>query len=265
VFFDIGGVVISSPLIAIGAYERELSLPPDYLNVQIASRGQNGAWQKFERGELPILEFYKAFGQELSDTESGNKSYLRHLKKKGINPEAVRLPGSIAVEGRELFGMMMRGAKYDPYMTGAIQNIRASGRYLIIALTNNLIAPYNSILATPPNATFGTPEAELEFLGWTEGAVPQTLKDLFDDFIDSSQVGMRKPEPEFFLYACKKHNLKPEEVIMLDDLGLNLKTARSLGMKTILVPIGGTKQAVLKLEEVLDIPLLDGAKKTSRL
>ena len=133
---------------------------------------------------------------------------------------------------------MMRGAKYDPYMAGAIQNIRgrhwslylnsttfsyslqASGRYLIIALTNNFIAPYNSILATPPNATFGTPEAELEFLGWTEGAVPQTLKDLFDDFIDSSQVGMRKPEPEFFLYACKKHNLKPEEVIMLDDLGL---------------------------------------------
>jgi len=50
------------------------------------SRGQNGAWQKFERGELPILEFYEAFGQELSDTKNGNNSYIRYLKKKGINP-----------------------------------------------------------------------------------------------------------------------------------------------------------------------------------
>ncbi|KAF8332327.1 HAD-like domain-containing protein [Cantharellus anzutake] len=264
VFFDIGGVVVSSPLIAIHAYEKTLSLPPDYLNVQIVSRGEGGAWQQFERGELPIFEFYELFGRELSDTKKGNEWYSQHLRKKGVDPETVELPKSLAINGRELFGMMMRGAQYDRYIIEAIGHIRASKKFLTIALTNNFIEPYNSILATPPSATF-TPQEELAFLGWTEGAVPKALRDLFDDFIDSSQVGMRKPEPEFFLYACKKHNLKPEEVVMLDDLGINLKAARTLGMKTILVPIGETKQAVLDLQNILDISLLSAVDTTSKL
>ena len=36
-------------------------------------RGPDGAWQKFERGELPLLDFYVQFSQDLSDTLNGNK------------------------------------------------------------------------------------------------------------------------------------------------------------------------------------------------
>lgn len=39
-------------------------------------RGSQGAWQKFERGELLIYEFYEAFGRDLSDAENGNKWYV---------------------------------------------------------------------------------------------------------------------------------------------------------------------------------------------
>lgn len=41
-------------------------------------RGSLGAWQKFERGEIPLLEFYKSFSHELSDTTNGN---LWHVRK----------------------------------------------------------------------------------------------------------------------------------------------------------------------------------------
>lgn len=39
-------------------------------------RGSAGAWQKFERGEIPLLEFYPSFSKDLSDTVNGNKWYV---------------------------------------------------------------------------------------------------------------------------------------------------------------------------------------------
>ena len=54
----------------------------------------------------------------------------------------------------------------------------ATGKHRVIALTNNF-------------AKIDIPTAELEFLGWGEGVIPDHLRDLFDDFCDSSALGMR--------------------------------------------------------------------------
>jgi HAD superfamily hydrolase (TIGR01509 family) len=87
-------------------------------------------------------------------------------------------------------------------------------------VTNNFTDLYDNILSTPPSAGKKfTPESELAFLGWSNGCVPQSTRDLFDDFVDSSLVHMRKPEPGIYLLACKRNGLRPEEVVMLDDLG----------------------------------------------
>lgn len=90
-------------------------------------------------------------------------------------------------------------------------------------------------------------EEELAFLGWSNGVVPPELREMFDVFIDSSEVGMRKPEKRIYELALKmgseklvadgKSVLKGENVVMLDDLGINLKTASDLGMKTIRAPL----------------------------
>lgn len=48
------------------------------------SRGPQGAWQRFERGELPLFTFYEAFGRDLSDTVNGNIWYKSYCKRKGI-------------------------------------------------------------------------------------------------------------------------------------------------------------------------------------
>ncbi|PPQ78547.1 hypothetical protein CVT25_011819 [Psilocybe cyanescens] len=234
VIFDIGGVVMRSPFIAITAYEQKLGLPVNYINCSITGRGSNGAWQRFERGEMDLLPFYEAFGRDLSDTVNGNLWYKSYCDRKAL--PCPPLPTTLNVDGRELFGAMMREAQqYDPHIRRAILHLKAAGQHKVIALTNNF-------------ARVSAPAEELEHLGWGDGAIPNHLLALFDDFCDSSSLGMRKPEPEFYLLACRRNGVKPSEAVFLDDIGLNLKAARELGIDTIQVVIGRTLDAVKELE-----------------
>ena len=61
VIFDLGGVVIGSPLHAIAAYERELGLATNAVNHVVVRSGPTGAWSRLERGELGLEEFYPLF------------------------------------------------------------------------------------------------------------------------------------------------------------------------------------------------------------
>ncbi|MCB0961044.1 MAG: HAD-IA family hydrolase [Acidimicrobiales bacterium] len=58
---------------------------------------------------------------------------------------------------------------------------------------------------------------------------------LFDAVVESSVVGVRKPEPAFYELACDLLGIEPTAAVFLDDLGINLKPARQLGMTTIKV------------------------------
>ena len=68
-----------------------------------------------------------------------------------------------------------------------------------------------------------------------EDAPRTPIFDLFDVIVESSKIGVRKPEPAFYATACDLLEIRPEEAVMLDDLGVNLKPARELGMTTIKV------------------------------
>ncbi|KAG8987752.1 hypothetical protein FRB94_002369 [Tulasnella sp. JGI-2019a] len=258
VFFDIGGVVVKSPLVAIFDYEKDLGLPPSYLNVQISRQGAQGAWARFERGELDPFTFYDLFGKELSDTVKGNQWYREHCEQRNIPcPPLPSAYSYVQIDGRELFGLMMRGGTYDMKVVEAIRTIKATGRWKVIALTNNYHRPFADLQAKDPELA----KQEMEHLGWnySGGPASDTLKGMFHDFVDSSEVGSRKPEPHFYLHACEKHGLKPSEVVFLDDLGVNLKTGKQLGMETIHVPIGKSEVALEKLQERLGVQLLEGA------
>ena len=76
---------------------------------------------------------------------------------------------------------------------------------------------------------------------------------LFDVVIESSKVGIRKPDPEIYRMTCEQMSIQPEETIYLDDLGINLKPARALGMSTIKVL--NADQALDELETLLDMQL----------
>jgi putative hydrolase of the HAD superfamily len=79
------------------------------------------------------------------------------------------------------------------------------------------------------------------------------IMSLFEIVIESSKVGMRKPDPRIYELACKEMGIDPSEAIYLDDLGINLKPARALGMSTIKVLSAG--QAIDELEQQLGLSL----------
>lgn len=57
----------------------------------------------------------------------------------------------------------------------------------------------------------------------------------FHHVVESSKVGCRKPEPRFYEIACALLGVSPAECVFLDDLGINLKPAAAMGMRTIKV------------------------------
>lgn len=74
---------------------------------------------------------------------------------------------------------------------------------------------------------------------------------LFDEVIESSKEGIRKPDPAIYRLACARLNEAPERVVYLDDLGVNLKPARAMGMTTIKVV--SEEQAIADLGAALGI------------
>ncbi|MDZ4762552.1 MAG: HAD-IA family hydrolase [Alphaproteobacteria bacterium] len=58
---------------------------------------------------------------------------------------------------------------------------------------------------------------------------------LFDHVIESSKVGLRKPDPRIYAMMCEALGVSPSVSVYLDDLGINLKPARAMGMTTIKV------------------------------
>lgn len=111
VIFDLGGVVMPSPLDAFREYERLYGLPHRFLSEVVVSGGDDGAWSRLERGELSMAEFADEFEAECSAAG-----------------------GTVSVT--ELFGAIHEGAGPRPAMLTAIARIREEGLETA-ALTNN--------------------------------------------------------------------------------------------------------------------------------
>ncbi|MED5437152.1 MAG: HAD-IA family hydrolase, partial [Pseudomonadota bacterium] len=92
-----------------------------------------------------------------------------------------------------------------------------NGTYTLGCITNN-VKPLEKDMREDSNAV-ASKEAML----------------LFDHIIESSKVGIRKPNPEIYKMSCNALNVNPSDCIYLDDLGINLKPARELGMTTVKV------------------------------
>lgn len=133
------------------------------------------------------------------------------------------------VPGAEVLSLLAGDLRPD--MVHALDVLRNSG-YIIACLTNNVL----SGISTVPT------KREL------------TLRDVlarFDAVIESSKIGVRKPEPRFYEIACETIHVKPNECVFLDDLGINLKPAAAMGMTTIKVM--SSAQALTDLSQILSI------------
>lgn len=124
-----------------------------------------------------------------------------------------------------------------PEMVKALHRVKQS--YKIACLTNNVK---------------GTGEGPGMAKDAAQAAEVADVMALFDFVIESSVVGFRKPDREFYELGCEQAGIEPSEAVYLDDLGINLKPARAMGMKTIKVL--SAEQALKDLSDVLNIDLL---------
>jgi putative hydrolase of the HAD superfamily len=76
---------------------------------------------------------------------------------------------------------------------------------------------------------------------------------LFDHIIESAKVGLRKPDPRIYRMMTDALGIDPKHCVYLDDLGVNLKPAREMGMTTIKVL--KASQAIAELEAATGLAL----------
>ena len=125
VLFDLGGVVLGSPLHAIAGYERERGIPAGFVNRVVVSSGPSGAWSRLERGELSMEEFHTAFDAECAS--------------------AGRL-----IDARALMELVHTASEPRPMMLEAIRRIRARG-LSTGAITNNWVSEAEGTRQLRPN------------------------------------------------------------------------------------------------------------------
>ncbi len=128
--------------------------------------------------------------------------------------------------------LALLGGEVRDEMVTALDRVRAAG-LKTACLTNNVAAPDGD----EPRADIAAVMAR------------------FDVVVESSKIGVRKPEPSFYATACDLLGVEPTECVFLDDLGINLKPAREMGMTTIKVE--SPEQAIADLSNVLGIKLTD--------
>jgi putative hydrolase of the HAD superfamily len=139
-----------------------------------------------------------------------------------------------AVDAVELMREIGKGFEPRPEMVAAIAAIKEHG-LKVGALTNNW-APSEQPSDRGPHS-----------LGHLGG---------FDVVVESAVEGLRKPDPAIYELVCERLGITPDEAVFLDDLGVNLKPARALGMTTIKVEDPAT--ALSELAAVLGFALEGG-------
>ena len=138
-----------------------------------------------------------------------------------------------AVDGRDVLALLSGDIR--PQMVEALRRVKAS--YKTACLTNNVLSGAGPGMARSPE----------------KAAAIAEVMTLFDAVVESSRVGVRKPQPAFYKIACEMLDIAPEEAVFLDDLGINLKPAKALGMHTIKVT--DPDQALDELEDHLGLAL----------
>jgi len=147
-----------------------------------------------------------------------------------------------AAESRAL-GAEVRGREVVPLLSGDLRPemvevlTRVRRRFKTGCITNNL--PANAIGSKTGRSLY----------------VADVMA-LFDHVIESAKIGLRKPDPRIYRMMVEALGVAPETCVYLDDLGVNLKPAREMGMTTIKVV--NAPQAIAELEAATGLELRDG-------
>lgn len=134
------------------------------------------------------------------------------------------------VRGRDVVALLSGAIR--PEMVEALRRIK--GAFKTGCITNNL--PANAIGSAGGRSLY----------------VAEVMA-LFDHVIESAKIGLRKPDPKIYALMTEALSVDPQNCIYLDDLGINLKPARAMGMTTI--KVSDAAQALAELEAATGMAL----------
>jgi putative hydrolase of the HAD superfamily len=124
--------------------------------------------------------------------------------------------------------LLLLAGDVRPRMVALLNRVKAAG-FHVACLTNNIVG------IDRPDIARSIQIAE--------------IMARFDVIVESSKIGVRKPEPRFYEIACELLGVTPDECVFLDDLGINLKPAAAMGMTTI--KVNSEDQAITDLSAAL--------------
>ena len=192
-------------------FHHRTDVPPEYFTVIAFFLGEFRDHYHLTTGvhDLHLLEMGK-----ISDDEFFDRMIARYVEA-GNEPVDPREAQKV-IFGR---GMVACGAMID-----AVRQIRTVG-YRTALLTN---------ISSEGEAIFTK-------------LFP--VDELFDVVVDSSKVGMRKPDPAIYELTCTRLGVAPERCLFIDDLLCNVEAADALGMQTIqcLDPVAVAGEVVQRL------------------
>src|SRR5579863_3389398 len=136
------------------------------------------------------------------------------------------------IPGRDVVALL--AGDFRPEMIEALRRIKS--RFKTGCITNNM----------PADAAGTTASSRSNYL--------REIMELFDALIESSKIGIRKPDPRIYTMMCERLGVTPNACVYLDDLGGNLKPARAMGMTTIKVE--NSPQAIAELEAATGLKLI---------
>lgn len=166
-----------------------------------------------------------------------------HLERSDVDTDgfAAMFEAEAAALGHRVSGhavLELLGGDVRPEMVEAIRRIKHAG-FRTACVTNNFRShgAINSDGVANGNGRADT----------------RAVMAMFDAVIESSVIGVRKPEPEFYRRALEVMAIEAHQAVYLDDLGINLKPAKAMGMTTIKVL--DASQALTELSAVLSLDL----------
>jgi epoxide hydrolase-like predicted phosphatase len=182
-------------------------------------------------------------------------SFAAFCTAEGLAPDTVRDAFRTDPEATGLLAGLETGeltaAEFEPRFA-ALLGVAPEG---LIARLFGGMAPDEAMLAGVRAARAAGLRTGLLSNSWSVADYdPGLLAELFDAWVISAEVGLRKPDPAIYALAAERMELPPEAIAFVDDLPGNLKPARALGMTTI-VHRGDATATLAELEDALGVAL----------
>lgn len=181
-------------------------------------------------------------------------SFRRFCEAEGLAADTVRDRFMSDPEARGLLERLETGRAHEAEFEAAFGKLLGVAPERLIDRMFGFMVPDEAMVAGVLTARSAGVRTAMLSNSWGEDRYDHAqLERLFDAWVISGEVGVRKPDPEIYALAAERIGLPPEECVFVDDLPGNLKPARALGMATVVHR--GAAQTLGEVSDLLGITL----------